>query len=121
MGAYGDSFYEYLLKSWLQAGQPDDGSREIFDEAMKSIIKHMTRISNKGLTYVAGKFYDTVENQMSHLACFAGGLFGLGAHTKKNNMTEKYMKMAEEITKTCHESYIRSSTHLGPEIFVYVF
>jgi len=50
-------------------------------------------------------------------ACFAGGLYGLGSRTLKNQYSEKYMEVAEGITNTCHESYIRSYTRLGPESF----
>lgn len=32
-------------------------------------------------------------------------------------MSEKYLELAEEITSTCHESYDRTSTKLGPESF----
>lgn len=29
------------------------------------------------------------------------------------------MSFAEELGRTCHESYIRSSTHIGPEMFYF--
>ena len=35
LGALGDSFYEYLLKSWLQSGKTDNSARKLYDEAMK--------------------------------------------------------------------------------------
>ena len=35
IGALGDSFYEYLLKSWLQSGKKDTKAREMYDEAVK--------------------------------------------------------------------------------------
>ena len=31
MGAMGDSFYEYLLKAWLQSGKKDEEAREMYD------------------------------------------------------------------------------------------
>ena len=115
----GDSFYEYLLKGWIQSGQTNDEERKIFDDAMEAIIKHLVRKSSTGLTYLAMKSNGTLNDKMDHLACFSGGLFALSAHTKKNYLTEKYMELAEEITNTCHEAYIRSATHLGPEFFRY--
>lgn len=51
------------------------------------------------------------------LCMFLGGLFALGASTLQNEWTEKYMAIGKGITNTCHESYIRSPTHLGPEAF----
>ena len=35
MGALGDSFYEYLLKAWLQSGKKDTVAREMYDHAIK--------------------------------------------------------------------------------------
>lgn len=42
---------------------------------------------------------------------------GLGAKTLKNELSDRYMEVAKGITKTCHESYDRSATKLGPEAF----
>ncbi|KAL7032142.1 hypothetical protein ACKWTF_007233 [Chironomus riparius] len=118
LGALGDSFFEYLLKSWLQSGQTDEEAREMYDEAMVAIMEHMVRKSSPGgLTYVSDMKFDRLEHKMDHLACFAGGLFGLGARTLQNQYAEKYMEVAEGITNTCHESYVRTYTHLGPESF----
>uniref|UniRef100_A0A1I8PYK5 alpha-1,2-Mannosidase n=1 Tax=Stomoxys calcitrans TaxID=35570 RepID=A0A1I8PYK5_STOCA len=117
LGALGDSFYEYLLKAWLQSGQTDEEARQMFDEAMVAIIDHMVRTSLNGLTYVSDLKFDRLEHKMDHLACFAGGLFALGANTRQNEHTEKFMSIGKGITNTCHESYIRSTTHLGPEAF----
>lgn len=47
----------------------------------------------------------------------AGGLFALGAATRQNHHTDKYMEVGKGITNTCHESYIRTPTQLGPEAF----
>ena len=35
LGALGDSFYEYLLKAWLQTNKADTVAREKFDEAIE--------------------------------------------------------------------------------------
>lgn len=118
LGALGDSFFEYLLKAWLQSGQTDEEAREMYDDAMVAIIEHMVRKSSpSGLTYVSDLKFDRLEHKMDHLACFAGGLFGLGSRTLQNQYADRYMEVAEGITNTCHESYIRTYTRLGPESF----
>jgi hypothetical protein len=38
-GALGDSFYEYLLKVWLQGGRKEREYRRMFDEAMDGMMK----------------------------------------------------------------------------------
>ena len=58
-----------------------------------------------------------LDHTMEHLTCFAGGLYGMSSHHLNKRNTNKFMKVAKEITRTCHESYIRSKTRLGPEIF----
>ncbi|XP_053678748.1 mannosyl-oligosaccharide alpha-1,2-mannosidase IA [Anopheles nili] len=117
LGALGDSFYEYLLKAWIQSGHEDDEAREMYDEAMQAIIKHMVRNSPSGLTYVSDMKFDRLEHKMDHLACFAGGLFGLGGTSLSNQYSQQYMEIGEGLTNTCHESYIRTYTRLGPESF----
>lgn len=72
MGGLGDSFYEYLLKSWIQSGKTDVQGREMFDEAMKAVLKHMLQTSPGGLLYISDLKYDKLEQKMDALACFAG-------------------------------------------------
>ncbi|XP_017055275.1 mannosyl-oligosaccharide alpha-1,2-mannosidase IA isoform X1 [Drosophila ficusphila] len=117
LGALGDSYYEYLLKAWLQSGQTDEEAREMYDEAMVAILDKMVRTSPGGLTYVSDLKFDRLEHKMDHLACFSGGLFALGAATRQNDYTDKYMEVGKGIANTCHESYIRAPTQLGPEAF----
>ncbi|KAF4520938.1 hypothetical protein B566_EDAN008913 [Ephemera danica] len=117
LGALGDSFYEYLLKAWLQSGRTDGEARHMFDSAMQPLMTHMIRNSNSGLVYVSDMKFDRLEHKMDHLACFAGGLFGLASRTLDNNLSVRYMEVAEGLTNTCHESYIRTTTGLGPESF----
>lgn len=54
------------------------------------------------------------------LARFAGGMFALGAKTLENELSDKYMNIAAGLTNTCHESYDRSATKLGPEAFHFI-
>lgn len=39
LGALGDSFYEYLLKVWMQGGRSEDNYRRMYDEAMDGVDK----------------------------------------------------------------------------------
>ncbi|XP_044743597.1 mannosyl-oligosaccharide alpha-1,2-mannosidase IA-like isoform X2 [Chrysoperla carnea] len=117
MGALGDSFYEYLLKAWIQSGYRDSSSRQTFDEAINAMLKHMLKTSPNGLSYFAELKYERIEHKMDHLGCFSGGLLGLGARTLQNEYSERYMQVAKDITHTCHESYDRADIKLGPEAF----
>merc|ERR1712073_20219 len=117
VGALGDSFYEYLIKEWLRSGKKDNVAKDMFDEAALDIEKHLVKKSASGLTYIAEWKYGRTEDKMDHLACFAGGMYGLAAHEEKDSNSERWMKIAEGITNTCHESYDRTDTKLGPEAF----
>ncbi|KAK4883329.1 hypothetical protein RN001_006648 [Aquatica leii] len=117
MGALGDSFYEYLLKAWMQSNKEDNEARQMFDDAMQAVMQHMLHTSPSGLMYFAELKFDRPEHKMDHLGCFSGGLLALASKTLKNEMSEKYMNVADKITETCHESYVRSQTKLGPESF----
>nr|XP_022288303.1 mannosyl-oligosaccharide 1,2-alpha-mannosidase IA-like [Crassostrea virginica]XP_022288510.1 mannosyl-oligosaccharide 1,2-alpha-mannosidase IA-like [Crassostrea virginica] len=115
IGALGDSFYEYLIKSWLQSGKKDKMAKKMYDEAVQAIADKLVKVSPGGLTYVAEYKSGRLENKMDHLGCFAGGMFALGA--KYSDDEEKYMNLGAGISNTCHESYKRSETKLGPEAF----
>lgn len=117
MGALGDSYYEYLLKAWIQSSKEDTEAREMFDDAMQAVFKHMLHKSPGGLSYFAELKFERVEHKMDHLACFSGGLLALASKTMTNDLSSKYMEVAKELTHTCHESYDRSYTKLGPESF----
>ncbi|OAD54624.1 Mannosyl-oligosaccharide alpha-1,2-mannosidase isoform B [Eufriesea mexicana] len=120
LGGLGDSFYEYLLKAWIQSGKEDVEARQMYDEAIAAIDQHMIKTSPGKLLYVSDLKYDRLEHKMGHLACFAGGMFALGAKTLENELSESYMRIAAGLTHTCHESYDRSYTKLGPEAFHFI-
>ncbi|XP_060801747.1 mannosyl-oligosaccharide alpha-1,2-mannosidase IA isoform X2 [Amyelois transitella] len=118
LGALGDSFYEYLLKAWLVSGKTDNEARIMFDIAMEAALDKMLKTSPGGLSYLAELKYGRVfEDKMDHLSCFAGGMFALASTTLENTQSERYMDVAKKLTHTCHESYDRSETKLGPEAF----
>lgn len=68
----GDSYYEYLLKVWLQSGRTDAIARRMYDDAMDAIVKNIIQTSASGLVYASDMKYERLEHKMDHLACFAG-------------------------------------------------
>lgn len=117
IGALGDSFYEYLLKAWIQSGNEDTQAREMYDTAIEAMENKLLQTSKSGLKYFADMKYDRLDHKMDHLACFAGGIFIYGAQDYSWNKKEHYIQLAKDITNTCHESYSRTATKLGPESF----
>lgn len=117
LGALGDSFYEYLLKVWILTGKKEEKYRKMYEEATEAVITQLVKKSTPGgLTYIAEKENGHLVDKMDHLVCFAGAMFALGAYHNATENTEEHMKLGEEITRTCHEFYLRQATGLSPEI-----
>ena len=121
MGALADSFYEYLPKSWLQSGKQDEQAKKMYIEAIDALLAKVSRVSKGGLLYFGQLKYDNFEHKMEHLACFSGGMIALGGKTlyAAGADANKYIKIGANITNTCHESYVRTKTRIGPETFTF--
>ena len=115
LGAMGDSFYEYLLKSWIQSGRQDEQSRQLYLNSVAGIRNKLVQTSEQNkLTYLADLQYGKLNHKMDHLACFAGGMLALGGHAMDRH---EDIQLGASLTTTCHESYDRTTTKLGPEAF----
>lgn len=140
LGARGDSYYEYLLKQYLQT-DIEWLRRDYLDavDAIKSrLIK--TTFGPKKLTYVAELLRKSSEfsPKMDHLVCFLPGTLALGYYHYKRNQgdtrghvnndgnngdheawPEKFaghLELAEDLARTCYEMYNMTATGLSPEI-----
>lgn len=120
IGAMGDSFYEYLLKIWLQGGKKEMKYRRLYDHSVNGIFDklvsahslpmrrscvfviktnlhscqiHMSRPNY--LTYVAELKNDKVQQKMDHLSCFLGGTLVLGAYVSISlySLIQNYAKL----------------------------
>ena len=87
----------------------------MFDEAAKDIEDILVQKSAGGLTYITMSKRARLEHKMEHLACFAGGMYGLAAVEEDDANSARWLELGQGITNTCHESYDRSDTKLGPE------
>ncbi|XP_024538904.1 mannosyl-oligosaccharide 1,2-alpha-mannosidase MNS3 isoform X1 [Selaginella moellendorffii] len=136
LGSRGDSYYEYLLKVWIQQGGVGDGQdvqylRGMYDEAMAG-VKHLLVAKSvpNGLTFVgelpSGRNED-FSPKMDHLVCFLAGNLALGAtrgfpekDAKESGfLSEKDVQdlaLAKELARTCYEMYNVTITGLAPEI-----
>jgi len=90
-GGSGDSFYEYMLKLWLQGGKTEWKYRDMYDESIEGMHKVLLQYTSKSqLAYIAQrddpsfrKSKGTTKSvhratfrlipDMEHLACFMGG------------------------------------------------
>lgn len=112
VGAFGDSYFEYLLKSYLQSGQTERKLLQEWKAAMQEMQQRLLHYSEEGFAYlsVGG------SNTMDHLSCFMGGLLALGAHlVPKEDAEDWWLPLGIEITRTCYELYHRSPSGLAPD------
>ncbi|XP_061633937.1 mannosyl-oligosaccharide 1,2-alpha-mannosidase IA isoform X2 [Phyllopteryx taeniolatus] len=117
IGGLGDSFYEYLIKSYLMSDKMDEDAKNMYYNALEAIESNLVQKSPGGLTYMAEWRGGILDHKMGHLACFSGGMIGIGADDGAPDKRQHYLDLAAEVTHTCHESYDRSATKLGPEAF----
>jgi hypothetical protein len=77
-GGANDSYYEYMLKLWLQGNKKEDKYREAYDRSMDAMHeKFLTKSSNKEVWIIGSvnRKKESLEENMEHLTCFMGGTF----------------------------------------------
>ncbi|KAI0199849.1 glycoside hydrolase family 47 protein [Astrocystis sublimbata] len=131
LGSRGDSYYEYLVKQYLQTSGREPVYLEMWEEALEGIQKHLiTKTKHSGLKFVAELpqgIGGPVSPKMDHLVCFLPGLIVLGAtrgHTLSKARTwpswddkkEGQIQLAKDLMKTCWGMYAVTKTGLAPEI-----
>lgn len=70
LGARGDSYYEYLLKQWLQMGKKeDDYLIEDYKEAIAGVIKHLRKVTPNEKHVYIGELLNSKDfkPKMDHL------------------------------------------------------
>uniref|UniRef100_A0A8C2AUS3 alpha-1,2-Mannosidase n=1 Tax=Cyprinus carpio TaxID=7962 RepID=A0A8C2AUS3_CYPCA len=114
LGARADSYYEYLLKQWLQGGKKETELLEDYLQAIEGVRKNLLRqTSPSKLTFVGELSNGHLNPKMDHLVCFLPGTLALGAH---NGLPSDHMDLALQLMETCHQMYAQMETGLSPEI-----
>jgi len=123
-GAMSDSFYEYMLKIWIQGGKTEPMYREMYDKSMEGMHNELLQKSDpSGLWYIADKNNGRMDYKMDHLVCFMGGLLALGAYTDPlgldSDRAQRDLKTGKALTYTCYQMYARMKTGLAPEYITF--
>jgi hypothetical protein len=131
LGSRGDSYYEYLIKQYLQTSMEEPIYEEMWDEALAGVRKHLITYSTPSQFTVLGERPEGLDKpllpKMDHLVCFMPGTIALGATggiseaearklptwTSKKN---EDMKLARELMQTCWGMYKFMATGLAAEI-----
>ncbi|TQS34146.1 hypothetical protein Golomagni_05484, partial [Golovinomyces magnicellulatus] len=114
-----DSFYEYLIKMYAYDISRFEIYRDRWILAADSSISHLAShpSSRPDLTFLAQYKGIKPIYQSEHLACFDGGNFIYGGLVLNE---QKYIDFGLELVEGCHETYEKTLTGLGPEIFKWV-
>jgi len=116
IGAFSDSYYEYLLKLWLQSNKTDMKYREAWDKATTGFHKELIRVQD-GKTFISGT---ATQGKMEHLSCFLPGALALGAATSADTQgarnARRDMETARALLDTCTEMYRSTATGLAAEV-----
>lgn len=148
LGARSDSYYEYLLKQYLQTGIKwlEEDYLDAMDEVATRLIKHTDGPDN--YTYVAEmQLYKTINDtedaryfdKMDHLVCFLPGTLALGYYhfspmadenrlkynlevsaDRLNSRYNYHLDLAKRLARTCYHMYHNMGTGLSPEIASFV-
>ncbi|CAK5284570.1 unnamed protein product [Mycena citricolor] len=135
LGSRGDSYYEYLLKQYIQT----DRIEEMYAAAMDAIHRNLFFRSNDKKLLFAAEIHPRPEarprtyvriRKQDHLVCFLGGSLLLGAvNAHAPQLTVSIPPMAQELTpfgkrdwsagmdlvESCVDTY-RTPSGLAPEI-----
>ncbi|XP_026859521.2 endoplasmic reticulum mannosyl-oligosaccharide 1,2-alpha-mannosidase isoform X1 [Electrophorus electricus] len=117
LGARADSYYEYLLKQWLQGGKKEAALLEDYLQAVEGVKRNLLgQTSPSKLIFVGELSHGRLNPKMDHLVCFLPGTLALGAH---NGLPADHMELAVQLMETCHQMYAQMETGLSPEIVLF--
>lgn len=131
LGSRGDSYYEYLIKQYLQTAGEEPIYLEMWDEALAGIRKYLVTYTERASLTVIGErpfgLDQELSPKMDHLVCFLPGSIAIGAtrglpilKARKQPWwtakKEEEILLAKELTKTCWTMYLQADTGLSPEI-----
>jgi len=123
-GANGDSFYEYMLKIWLQGGKKEPMYRDMYDKAMDGLHENLIQKTRSGLTYIAEMKNHELVHKMDHLACFMAGSLALGAYTHPDGvdslLAQRDLETGKSLAYTCYQMYARMKSGIAPELVRFV-
>ncbi|XP_014791191.1 endoplasmic reticulum mannosyl-oligosaccharide 1,2-alpha-mannosidase isoform X1 [Octopus bimaculoides] len=115
LGARGDSYYEYLLKQWLQTGKINNTFKDDYLEAVKGMQLHLMKMSEPSKLVYLGELLGGrhFSPKMDHLLCYLPGTLALGY---MHGLGDDHLELAKKLMKTCFYMYNRMPTKLSPEI-----
>ncbi|KAK3383135.1 endoplasmic reticulum mannosyl-oligosaccharide 1,2-alpha-mannosidase [Lasiosphaeria ovina] len=131
LGSRGDSYYEYLIKQYLQTNKQEVVYQDMWREALQGVRKHLVTYTEPSHFTIIGERQSGLDGdltpKMDHLVCFMPGTIALAAtgglteqEARKlptwSKQDEADMQLARELMQTCWGMYKYMATGLAAEI-----
>ena len=131
LGSRGDSYYEYLIKQYLQTKKQEPVYLDMWEQALNGIRTHLITYTKEAHLTVLGERPSGLDKELSpkmdHLVCFMPGTIALAVTegltieeakkaSKWGSRKQDEMNLAIELMKTCWGMYKVTATGLAPEI-----
>ncbi|KAJ1304572.1 hypothetical protein OPQ81_005714 [Rhizoctonia solani] len=120
-GGGSDSYFEYLIKygRLTNNASPEWTSRWLtaVDSSIRYLAQTAVNTTVPDLLYLGDYTGGRVRHISSHLACFHGGNWIMGGRLTGNDTIVQY---GLRLTDACWNSYEKTVTGIGPELFAYI-
>ncbi|KAJ2080761.1 hypothetical protein H4R24_002853 [Coemansia sp. RSA 988] len=117
LGGGSDSFYEYLIKTWALSGFQLQRNLDMWKESMKGIKKYILSRGSDGRLYMGIGDDGGLDSISDTFTSFFPGTLALASRLLNDNET---LSIAQELVDTCHNTFSRMPTNIGPENFGYL-
>ncbi|KAK2809678.1 hypothetical protein FQN49_008595 [Arthroderma sp. PD_2] len=127
LASLADSTFEYLPKTYALLGGLNEQYKNMYKQVRDASLKHIAfrpmLPDSKDILFVADATTSLLEGDTSkfrykyhpsHLGCFVGGMFGVGA---KLFGLDQDLEIAAKMTDACVWAYNSTTTHIMPEEF----
>lgn len=125
MGANADSYYEYLLKQWLQSPS-EVNFKDLWLKVMEelpALIPHHQKKNPPGGKHrlIESTPSGLLQWKQDHLSCFTPGMIALGLRElpaedlARDSFEKKWRRSAEALTRGCAEMWTSTKSGLAPE------
>ncbi len=116
-GGMADSYYEYLIKEYQLLGGRLEQYKKMYsdaiDDAKRYLFYSVQTVPDTPLLIPGSATSYSYSLKLEHLACFTGGMLGLGAKLLPERQSD--ILEARHIAESCYWSYNSSMTGIGPE------
>ncbi|KAI3341187.1 family 47 glycosyl hydrolase [Ustulina deusta] len=122
LGALADSMYEMFPKTYALLSGLEPVYEKLYSDAMETVIAHVlfrpklpdqADILVPGNVWVRGDGRIDLQPEAQHLACFVGGMLGLGG--KLFDLPD-HIEIGEKVTRGCVWAYDAMPSGMMPEI-----